>query len=75
MFAFELNGGNARIEEGTMSDVPARDPVERRPPDLPTCNHCGALARPMPILDSRQGKNFRLLRCLSCEKVSWTDER
>jgi hypothetical protein len=40
----------------------------------PTCNHCGGIARPVAILDSRQGKNFRLLRCLRCEKVSWTEE-
>ena len=29
----------------------------------------------VPILDTRQGKSFRLLRCLSCEKVCWTEER
>jgi hypothetical protein len=75
MFTFELNGGNAPIEDGTMSDVPAGGAEKRRPPDLPTCNHCGGLARPMPILDTRQGKIFRLLRCLSCEKVCWTEER
>ena len=30
---------------------------------------------PMPILDSRQGKNFQLLRCLGCGKMGWSKER
>ena len=51
-----------------MSDVlNAADAAERRLPDH--CDHCGSMARPMPILDSRQGKNFRLLRCLGCGKI------
>jgi hypothetical protein len=31
------------------------------------------MTRPMTLLDSREGKNYRLLRCLSCEKMSWTN--
>ena len=50
------------------------DATARRPLSQHTCNHCGSVARPMPILDSRQGKNFRLFRCLGCEKVSWSEE-
>jgi hypothetical protein len=32
------------------------------------------MATRMAVLDSRQGKNYSLLRCLSCEKLSWTEE-
>ena len=53
-----------------MSDVlNAADAAERRRPDHHNCDHCGSMARPMPILDSRQGKNFQLLRCLGCGKM------
>jgi hypothetical protein len=27
----------------------------------------------MTILDSREGKNFRLIRCLGCDKLSWIE--
>jgi len=27
----------------------------------------------MPVLDSRDGKTFRLIRCLSCEKLEWRE--
>jgi hypothetical protein len=29
----------------------------------------------MTVLDSRRGKNFRLIRCLSCEKMDWHEEK
>ena len=29
---------------------------------------------PQALLDSRQGKNYRLIRCLGCEKLSWSEE-
>jgi hypothetical protein len=47
---------------------------QHQPPHHPICNHCGGVARPVAILDSSQGKNFRLLRCLRCEKATWTEE-
>jgi hypothetical protein len=28
----------------------------------------------MPILDSRDGKTYRLIRCLACEKIDWREE-
>jgi len=58
-----------------VSDVSStRDAGRYKPPHHPTCNHCGGIARPVAILDSRQGKSFRLLRCLRCEKASWIEE-
>jgi hypothetical protein len=27
----------------------------------------------MPLLDSRDGKTFRLIRCLSCKKLEWLE--
>lgn len=53
----------------------AGDAGERRPIDHTTCNDCGGVARPLPILDSREGKNYRLFRCLGCEKVCWSQEK
>jgi hypothetical protein len=29
----------------------------------------------MTVLDSRRGKKFRLIRCLSCEKMDWHEEK
>ena len=49
-----------------------------RPRFLPlihACRYCGSVVRPMPILDSLQGKNVQMLRCASCEKVSWAEKR
>jgi hypothetical protein len=53
----------------------AGDAGRSHPPHHPTCSHCGGIARQVVILDSRQGKNFRLLRCLRCEKTDWTEEQ
>lgn len=70
MFTFVLCSVTPCIEEGEVSNVRiAADAAERRPPDHQSCDHCGSLARPVPILDSRQGKNFQLLRCLGCGKM------
>jgi hypothetical protein len=38
------------------------------------CAGCGGITRPMPILDSRLGKKFRLHRCESCESMAWTED-
>jgi hypothetical protein len=27
------------------------------------------------LLDSCEGKNYRLLRCISCDKLDWHEER
>lgn len=59
-----------------MSDLLRASGIVRgQPPQHQTCNHCGGTAQPVAILDSRQGKNVRLLRCLDCEKTSWIEER
>ena len=42
--------------------------------DHHACRYCGSVVRPMPILDSLQGKNVQMLRCPSCEKVSWAEK-
>ena len=44
------------------------------PPNVQFCKHCGAIAAPLRLLDTRNGKSYRLLRCVSCEKMSWTEE-
>jgi len=28
----------------------------------------------MAVLDSRQGRSFRLIRCMGCEKLDWAEE-
>jgi len=40
-----------------------------------SCKHCGGVAAPQSILDTRQGKSFRLLRCVRCEKTDWMEEQ
>jgi len=47
----------------------------RRPAFWHTCRHCGGRAAPQSILDSREGKSLRLLRCLNCDKTDWMEER
>ncbi|MCA1400039.1 hypothetical protein [Bradyrhizobium sp. BRP56] len=47
---------------------------QKRPPDFCVCTHCGGITWAMSILDSRQGKNYRLRRCVNCEKLSWAEE-
>jgi hypothetical protein len=46
-----------------MSNGPeTADTSERRAPTLP-CTSCGVKVSPIALLDSRQGKVFRLFRC------------
>ena len=61
------------MQEGTVvSDkLNPGEAGQRRPPPPIKCEHCGAVAIPMTILDIREGKNFRLIRCLGCDKLSW----
>jgi hypothetical protein len=46
-----------------------------RPPRHHPCTYCGGTGWPMAVLDSRKGKKFRLIRCLSCEKLDWAEEQ
>ena len=57
-----------------MSDVPDIDGQLRPPLNRFTCKHCGALGAPMAIFDSRQGSNVHLIRCASCNKLSWSEQ-
>jgi hypothetical protein len=45
-----------------------------RPPPHLTCKHCGGIVAPQPVLDSRQGRSYGLSKCLSCEKLNWSEE-
>ena len=71
---FTCTGSVTPFREGGMSNVlDAANAAELRSPDH--CRHCGSMVRPMPILDSLQGKSFQMLRCVNCEKVSWREKR
>lgn len=64
------------MQGGTVvrNELNAGEAGQRRPPPPITCEHCGAVGNPpMTILDSREGKNFRLIRCLGCDKLSWIE--
>ncbi|WFU34490.1 hypothetical protein QA635_08815 [Bradyrhizobium brasilense] len=52
----------------------AGDSRQKRPPDFCACSHCGGSTSTMPILNTRQGKSYRLRRCASCEKLSWAED-
>jgi hypothetical protein len=43
-------------------------------PNVQFCKHCSAIAAPLRLVDTRNGKSYRLLRCVSWEKMSWTEE-
>jgi hypothetical protein len=60
-----------------MSDGPDNsETAERRAaPKHGACDRCGGINLPMTVLDTRNGKNFRLIRCVSCETISWLEER
>ena len=49
------------------------DAEQRRPPPQHPCKQCGGITAPQALLDSRQGKNYRLVRCLGCEKLDWAE--
>lgn len=51
-----------------------KNPGHRRPPQKPGCKHCGGEILSQNLLDSREGKSFRLGRCFRCEKLSWPEE-
>ena len=64
----ESNAGGRVIEAGS-------EWRSRRIPPFLSCKYCGCIATPMAILDSRQGKHYRLVRCAACERMSWDEER
>lgn len=35
------------------------------------CSTCGLIAVPTPVLDTRNGKNYRLFRCDPCQSLTW----
>jgi len=39
------------------------------------CSACGQIATPLPVLDTRSGKNYRLFRCDPCQSLTWFEER
>lgn len=59
-----------------MSDLVGAGDGDRTPPPPNTnaCKHCGGVTAQMAMLDSRQGKTFRLFRCITCEKMGWAEE-
>ncbi|WFU34531.1 hypothetical protein QA635_09070 [Bradyrhizobium brasilense] len=58
--------------EGPMNDLLNAGDGEHKPPrpHFQACFRCGGITSAMSILDSRQGKSYRLRRCLGCEKLS-----
>jgi hypothetical protein len=59
-----------------MSDgLNAGDSGQRRQtPPHTKCERCGGMNVPQTILDAREGKSYRLMRCFSCEKLSWSEQ-
>lgn len=35
------------------------------------CSACGRISTALPILDTRNGKNYRLFRCDPCQFLAW----
>jgi hypothetical protein len=47
-----------------------RQPVQQQQ----ACSTCGHIATAMPVLDTREGKNYRLFRCEPCQSLTWFEE-
>lgn len=39
------------------------------------CNYCDGATQETKLLDTRNGKDVRLLRCTKCGRLSWADQR
>ncbi len=48
-----------------------RQPVQQQQ----ACSKCGQPAMAMPLLDTREGKGYRLFRCDPCQSMTWFEER
>ncbi|WP_143278870.1 hypothetical protein [Bradyrhizobium sp. C9] len=46
-----------------------------QPINFHACHSCGGATFAMSILDSREGKTYSLRRCLSCEKLTWYEDK
>jgi hypothetical protein len=76
MFAPAAYGNPSAWQEGaSMSDSPGTgNPDDRGAARQQTCNHCGGITKPMAVLDSRKGKNYRLFKREPCAQLSWSEE-
>jgi len=44
------------------------------PSKIDKCAYCGSVTEPMTVFDRRDGRDYRLLKCLSCQKLSWIED-
>ena len=61
-----------------MSKPPdGEEPGQQRQPaqQQQACSKCGKIAMAMPVLDTRNGKNYRLFRCEPCQSLTWFEEQ
>jgi hypothetical protein len=40
-----------------------------------SCGRCGGIPAAIAVLDSRNGRSFRMFRCAGCDDISWREER
>ena len=48
--------------------------AQRMLPPLRTCSQCRGSAAAISLLDTRNGKSFRLYKCASCGGLAWVQE-
>jgi hypothetical protein len=53
--------------DGNRTAGPANKPVR-------ACERCGGAHIELPVLDTRNGRNYRLVRCSACDYLSWSQE-
>ena len=61
-----------------MSDPPdGQEPNQQRQPvqQQQACSTCGHITIAMPVLDTREGKSYRLFRCDPCQSLTWFEEQ
>jgi DNA-directed RNA polymerase subunit M/transcription elongation factor TFIIS len=57
------------------NELSTKKPAQGRVEHSPTCSRCGGVSAAFAILDTRNGKVYRLFRCTSCGNTTWTEEQ
>jgi len=50
-------------------------PAQGRAEHSPACSRCGSVSAAFAILDTRNGKVYRLFRRSSCGNTTWAEEQ
>jgi len=57
------------------NELSTEKPAQGRAGHSPTFSRCGGVSAAFAILDTRNGKVYRLFRCASCGNTAWAEEQ